>query len=159
MDSDLKVAVPKSVNRFRRQGNIGLQYVHGGCSLQEMLVPVVNLYKKKKDMIGTVSLRRIDGVTKIGGGKLNVTIIQEQAVSNEFRGRDVVIGLYSDAGELISNDYTLMLNSTEKNATERTFKFVLALTASGSKLNFCRIKIWDLKDTNRLNPLVDDSIP
>ncbi len=28
IDTDLKIAIPRAINRFRKQGNIGVQFVH-----------------------------------------------------------------------------------------------------------------------------------
>ena len=43
---DLFVTIPKSINRYRKQG-VGHQFVHGGGSLQELIVPVIESSRKR----------------------------------------------------------------------------------------------------------------
>jgi uncharacterized protein (TIGR02687 family) len=44
LDGDIEVLIPKSINRLRRKGS-GAKYVHGGASLQEVIVPVLKINK------------------------------------------------------------------------------------------------------------------
>lgn len=45
---ELKVIVPKGSIRFKTQGNDG-NFVHGGATLQEMTVPVIEYFDKRSD--------------------------------------------------------------------------------------------------------------
>jgi hypothetical protein len=44
-----KIAIPRAINRYRKQGNIGIQFVHGGASIQELITPRKLYRQKKKD--------------------------------------------------------------------------------------------------------------
>ena len=48
--SDLIIAVPKTINRYKRQGS-GTHFVYGGGSLQEMLIPVIESSRKLVDIM------------------------------------------------------------------------------------------------------------
>ncbi|WP_430812841.1 MULTISPECIES: BREX-1 system phosphatase PglZ type A [unclassified Carboxylicivirga] len=154
IDTDLKVAVPRAINRYRKQGNVGVQFVHGGASLQELITPVIKFYKHKKETLQTVSFQRIDSTDKISSGSMKVIVIQDQPVSNEFKSAELVFGLYSDTGELLSNEAELHLNSVSSNPKERLFEVILSLNTAGSKASFGRLRAYDKKDKTRLNPVV-----
>lgn len=153
-DTDLKIAIPRAINRYRRQGNIGVQFVHGGASIQELITPVIKYYKQKKETTETVSFRRIDNVNKITTGNIRITVLQNEPVSNDLKSLDCNIGLYNDKGELLSNEMELSCNATSNNPKERVFEIILTLNTMGSKAAFCYLKAFDVKDKNKLNPIV-----
>ena len=47
LQSDLEVQIPKSIHRLRLAGG-GTRFVHGGATLQEIVVPVLAINKKRK---------------------------------------------------------------------------------------------------------------
>jgi uncharacterized protein (TIGR02687 family) len=154
IETDLKVAVPRAINRFRKKGNIGLQFVHGGPSLQELVIPVIKLYRQKKEFGQSVTFKRIDDTKKITSGSLKVLLLQDQPVSNEYNNLEIILGLYSDTGELYSNEVPVKLNSTSENPQERMYEPILNLNTKGSKANYCYLKAFDKEDKSRLNPVV-----
>lgn len=154
LDTDLKIAIPRAINRYRIQGNIGLQFAHGGAAIQELLVPVIKVYRQKKETSQVVEFKRIDNAKKISSGSIKVTILQDQPVSNAYKPLELVLGLYSDTGELFSNEATLTLDSTSGAPKDRIFESILSLNPKGSKANFCYLKAFEKTDKNRLNPLV-----
>ncbi len=153
IETDLQVALPRAINRYRKQGNIGVQFAHGGASMQELLIPVVKFYKKRKDLLNTVSFKRIDNVDNITAGNIKITLLQDQPVSNEFKSNQVLFGLYSDMGDLLSNELEIDFNSTSKNPKERVYNIILTLSKKGSKASFCYLKAFGMNDKKRLNPL------
>jgi uncharacterized protein (TIGR02687 family) len=155
-DTDLKIAIPRAINRYRRQGNIGLQFVHGGASIQELITPVIKFYKQKKETTETVRFRRIDSTNKISTGSIKVTIHQIDPVSNDLKSSDILIGLFNENGNLISNAVELSCNATSQNPKERSFEVILTLNNDGAKASFCYLKAYNLKD--KLNPTVNDLI-
>lgn len=153
-ETDLKIAIPRAINRYRRQGNIGLQFVHGGASIQEVITPVIKYYKQKKETTETVTFRRIDNTNKITTGNIKVALLQNEPVSNDLKSLDIVMGLYNDNGELVSNEVALSCNATSANPKERVFEIILTLNSLGSKASFCHLKASNPKD--KLNPLLND---
>ena len=154
IETDLKIAIPRAINRYRRQGNIGLQFVHGGASIQELITPVIKYYKQKKESSETVKFRRIDDTNKITTGTIKVVLHQEEPVSNDLKSLDVFIGLFSDKGELVSNEIALSFNSTSSNPKERKFEVILTLNTLGAKSSFCYLKAYTPKE--KLNPILND---
>ena len=159
LESDLKVAVPRAINRYRKQGNVGVQFVHGGSSLQELLTPLVKFYKHKKETHQIVSFKRIDQTDRIASGSLKLALIQDQPVSNEFRSTELIFGIYSDTGELLTNEEELHLNATSENPKERYYEATLSLNTKGSNASFGYLKAFYKTDKARLNPVgVNDLI-
>lgn len=153
VDTDMKVAIPRAVNRYRKQGNIGLQFTHGGASLQELLTPLVKIYRQKKEFGQSVTFKRIDDTKRITSGSIKITLLQDQPVSNEYKSREVIIGLYSDTGEQYSAETTIILNSSSLSPKDRIYEPILSLNAKGTKSNYCYLKAFDKEDKGRLNPL------
>jgi uncharacterized protein (TIGR02687 family) len=154
LDTDLKIALPRAINRYRKQGNIGLQFAHGGAAIQELLVPVIKVYRQKKETSRTVSFKRIDDNKKISSGSIKVTLLQDQPVSNDYKALELIIGLYADNGELYAKETELTLNSTSTSPKDRIFEVILSLNPKGSKANFCYLRAFDKSDKNRLNPII-----
>ena len=51
---DLFVTIPFSVNRYKKQG-VGHQFVHGGGSLQELVVPLIQSSRKREKVTKKVT--------------------------------------------------------------------------------------------------------
>lgn len=153
LDTDLKVALPRAINRYRKQGNVGIQFVHGGASLQELITPVVTFYKDKKESSETVSFKRIDQNKRITTGSVKIMLIQEQPVSSDRKALDVILGIYSDAGELLSNEAIIAFDATSGNPKDRIQEIILSLNTKGSKVGFGYLTAYDQNDKSRLNPI------
>lgn len=153
IQSDMKVVVPRAINRFRKQGNVGVQFVHGGASMQELLTPVIKYYKHKKEIQRTVKFKRIDSTDKITSGSLKIHLLQEEPVSNNLKSLNAIFGLYGDDGKLLSNEVEVVFNSVSSNPKERFNEVILSLNSEGSKASFCHLKSFDKKDKAKLNPV------
>lgn len=153
VDADLEVRVPKAVNRYKLRG-AGKHYAHGGASLQEMLVPVLEVRKARKDKAEKVDVRLLSEDRVIRSGFLKVQILQSEAVSSTRQARTVYVGLY-DGDELISKEKALTLNSTAQEASERAHTMKLTLGQESNNVNFCHLRVYDQEDHNKLNPVVE----
>jgi hypothetical protein len=58
LGGDIEIAIPKSINRLRLKG-AGSRYVHGGASLQEVVIPVIKINKKRESDISKVEIEVI----------------------------------------------------------------------------------------------------
>jgi len=149
---DLTVAVPRAVNRYRLRG-AGKQYVHGGASLQEMIVPTLEVNKARKDVAEKVGVRLLSGERTIKTGALTAKLLQTESVSSGQQSRTVHAALYDGDGNVVSEEETITLDAQSEDPTGRQEKLVLTLGPEANDLTFCRLKIFDVDD--RLNPLVD----
>lgn len=155
--TDLRVALPKSINRYRRPGS-GVQYVHGGASLQELIVPVIEYSRMREDSSQRVRVRLMKYDERISSGYMKANILQVEPIATGLKELEMIVGLYSDQDDLVSNEAHTLLNSTSKNPLERTKELTLTLTAKGTHLSHCVLKGYDVDDEQKLNPLFSQRI-
>ena len=55
LEGGLEIAIPKSINRLRLQGS-GSRFVHGGMTLEELIVPVISVNKKRSQAFSRRSM-------------------------------------------------------------------------------------------------------
>ncbi len=86
---------------------------------------------------------------------LRVQILQENKVSRFEKELTVTVGLYKDL-DLVSNEQTLILNSTEDAPSERTHRVELNLLPSAAKESLLKLKVFDVDD--KLNALIEELV-
>lgn len=152
---DIYITVPFSVNRFKKQG-VGHQFVHGGGSLQELVIPLIESSRKREEVTKKVAPLLINkGTLKIVSNILKLNILQENAVSRTEKERKILIGLYNE-GSLVSNEEQLLLNYTSEAPSERMARIELTLDSEATGEAFLKLKIFDIED--KLNPLIEERI-
>ena len=112
LDGDIEVQIPKSIHRLRLAGG-GSRFVHGGATLQEVVVPVLVINKKRKSDTRLVNVKVLPETDKITTGQLVVKLFQSEPVTDKVQARVLRAGLY--VGEtLLSNEPQpeLSFNST-----------------------------------------------
>lgn len=135
LDGDYQVALPKSVNRYRKQGS-GARYVHGGASLQEVVIPVLTVNKARKDDVDVVDVDVIrSGSNMITTSQARVTFYQEQAAVDKLLGQELRIGFYAKSGEALSDIKDIVFDSSEQEARlrERKESFTFSKLADKSE--------------------------
>ncbi|MDD3020574.1 MAG: BREX-1 system phosphatase PglZ type A [Alphaproteobacteria bacterium] len=132
---DCEIQIPKSINRLRVQG-AGSRYVHGGSSLQEIVIPILKIRKKRGECdTSLVDVDITSGMTVITSGQLAVKCYQQQPVGGKTLPRKLLIGLYSQTGELISNEHELLFDLSSISPRERELTCGLVLTHDAEKYN------------------------
>ena len=131
LSGDLEVQIPKSINRLRLKGS-GSRFVHGGASLQEIVIPVLKINKKRQSDVSSVDVEIIRGTSSvITSGQLAVVLYQSSPVTDKIRPRDLRAGIYTEAGDLISDRHDLTFDLASENPRERELyvRFVLSRKA------------------------------
>jgi uncharacterized protein (TIGR02687 family) len=117
LDGDIEVQIPKSIHRLKLAGG-GSRFVHGGATLQEVVVPVLAINKKRKSDTRLVNVKFLPDRDKITTGQLVVKLFQSEPVSDKVQARVLRAGLY--VGEtLISNDPQPELTFDSASADQR----------------------------------------
>ncbi|MCY1197659.1 hypothetical protein D9M68_58380 [compost metagenome] len=127
----LQLQIPKSINRLRLKGS-GSRFVHGGATLQEVVIPVISINKKRQSDVGRVEVELIGaGGKTITTGQLAVVIYQTEPVTDKRQPRRLRAGLYTLAGEAISDVQELSFDMTSSNPRERevAVRFMLSRKA------------------------------
>ena len=137
---------PEKNQRIKASGS-GLQFVHGGASPQEMIIPLIN-YKSgaNSKKISKVQVRIRESVAKITSNLTKFSIYQIEAVSikDKFIERDVSVALY-DGDVRVSDEKKLKLNSIEENTIH---DFRLALSGEHKKVT---LKVIDIESGDILD--------
>jgi len=130
---DLDMQIPKSIHRIPLPG-AGTRYVHGGASLQEIVVPVITVNKKRKSDIRPVNVDLMPETDKITTGQLAVKLLQREPVTDKIQARQVRLGLYV-GDTLISDQPVLSCDSASDDQRDRYQKAVLYLTQDADQYN------------------------
>lgn len=121
------VTTPIGADIFKVSGG-GQNYVHGGSSLQEMLLPVIELTTNTKfvaysyvDVILTSANRKVTNLITY------FDFIQTEKVTDTMKARSLVAYFTTEDGEKISFDVPIVANIREDAPEKRTFheKFTL----------------------------------
>ena len=123
----LYVTTPIGTDIFKVAGG-GQNYLHGGSSLQEMLVPVIELVTNTRgvaydyvDVLLTSVSRKVTNLITY------FDFIQTEKVTDTMKPRSIVAYFATEDGEHISFDVPIVANSREDAPEKRTFheKFTL----------------------------------
>src|SRR5262249_28024391 len=110
----------------------GSRYVHGGATLQEIVVPVVKINKKRQSDVAKVEVEIIGSSNQtVTTGQIAVRFYQETAVTEKTQPRRLLAGLYSSTDVLISDSHDLTFDFRSENPRERerTVTFLLSRQA------------------------------
>ena len=144
----MKGYTPLDTVRIKIQGG-GNNYVHGGISLQEMVVPVI-LFKgartgsKKYIEVKNPGLVLISESRKAANLLFTLDFMQNEAVSDKVQPCVYTLYFIDDSGVTISDRQTVIADRTSFNASERVFRVKFALKS----IAFDRNKIYRLVIAN-----------
>ena len=135
LTGDIEVLIPKSINRLKRSGSSS-KFVHGGATLQEIVIPVIQIHKKRKSDTTHVDVDIIRGSSSvISSGQLSVTFYQRDAVTDKLLPRVLRAGIYTLDGVLISDVHKLVFDLTSDNPREREMKVRFLLSQNADDAN------------------------
>lgn len=121
-EDDKFVSYPVSSNVFKVTGG-GANFVHGGSSPQEMLVPVLEVKMERGHMeTKNAEITLVSIVHKITNLITSMDFIQSEAVSDVVKAANYRIYFISGDNEKISNENTYVADSREESAQKRIFR-------------------------------------
>ena len=118
---------------IRIKGSGGLNFVHGGASLQEMVVPVIQYrflragykaYTEHKDKYDTkpVTIALLSSNRKVSNMIFNFNFYQKEAAIENYVPCTYKLFLVDDNGNTISDTQKIVADRTSKSAKEREFR-------------------------------------
>ena len=128
LEGNMDVLIPKSINRIRVKGS-GSRYVHGGSSLQEIVIPVIKVTKKRMDTISKVEVDIIKTNDRITTNMLAVSFIQSQLVTGTMLPRKIRATLIAEGKESISDQFTYVFDIAEGSERLREVKHYFQLSS------------------------------
>ncbi|MFA5699925.1 MAG: BREX-1 system phosphatase PglZ type A [Desulfuromonas sp.] len=135
LGGDVEVQIPKSINRLRLKG-AGSRFVHGGASLQEVVIPVLKINKKRQSDVTAVEVDILRGASSvITSGQLAVTLYQTGPVTDKIQPRVLRAGIYTEAGDLISDSHDLSFDLVSDNPRDRELQVRFVLTRKADEVN------------------------
>lgn len=144
---------PQESIRMKVQGG-GENYVHGGVSLQEMVVPVI-AYKnmrtsyKKYIEVKNAELKLLSESRKVSNLIFSLDFHQRQAVGEKIQPCTYSIYMTDDEGIVVSDRQTVIADKTSDNAADRVFRVRFNLKA----------KTYDKNKVYRLVIANDTDVP
>lgn len=133
-EDETEVLIPKSINRLRIQG-AGSRFVHGGATLQEIVIPVLEINKSRKSDLEQVDIDIISGSTNITSNTFGINFYQKQAVAEKIFPRQLKSAFYTTSGKLISDSASLLFNSADADAAAREQRKTFLFISDASKYN------------------------
>ena len=123
---------PKENIRIKMKGG-GLNFVHGGTSLQEMVVPVIEYhflrnqskeYKKNKSKYDTkpVEISLLSANRKISNMIFSLNFYQKDAVGGNREAATYQLYFTDSVGKPISDVQKIIADKTSDNGQDRTFR-------------------------------------
>jgi uncharacterized protein (TIGR02687 family) len=135
LQGSVEMLIPKSINRLRRQGS-GSRFVHGGATLQEIVVPVLKINKKRQSDISAVEVEIIGASNQlITSSQISVRFYQVTAVTEKTQSRQLRAGIYAQSGELISDSHELVFDFRSDNPRDREVPVRFLLSRQADAFN------------------------
>jgi uncharacterized protein (TIGR02687 family) len=144
----MKGYAPQDTVRIKVQGG-GENYVHGGISLQEMVVPVI-IYKgmragyKKYVEVQNPGLSLISESRKVSNLMFSLDFLQKQPVGEKVQPCNYNLYFTNDEGVPVSDFQTIIADRTSNNASDRVFRVRFTL----KQMQYNRNKIYRLVIAN-----------
>ena len=122
-DDDKIISYPCSASVFSARGNAGLNYVHGGSSPQEMIIPVIDIKMDKGAVeTRTVQIMLVSLIQKITNLITTLDFIQSEPVSDVVKGTKYKLFFLSEDNEKISNENIYVADKRDEDVQKRLFR-------------------------------------
>lgn len=130
--TDYTAFAPRENVRIKMSGG-GLNFVHGGISLQEMVVPVIDYhflrndsktYQRNRSKIDTkpVTVSLLSASHKISNMIFSLSFYQKEAVGDNREKAIYSLYFTDSAGKAVSDTCRIIADKTSSNSKERTFR-------------------------------------
>lgn len=131
---DWTAAFPLSLGRFPLKGS-GKRFVHGGLSLQEIVVPVVKIHKARTDDTDRVEVELIRVPAKITTGKVAIALYQDKPAIGKVLPRTLRVGVFAKDGTSLSEVKTHTFDTKETEDRQRETTMILVLSSAADAYN------------------------
>jgi uncharacterized protein (TIGR02687 family) len=130
--TDYDAFAPRENVRIKKKGG-GLNFVHGGISLQELVVPVIEYqhlhsstkaYQQNRDKIDTkpVTLTLLSADRKVHNMIFSLNFYQKEPVGGNRKAANYLLYFTDESGMQISDSCKIIADRTSENGQDRTFR-------------------------------------
>lgn len=121
-NKDVYVTVPRGAEIFKAPGG-GQNYVHGGASLQEIIVPLIKVKTERyKKEVGNVEVVLTSLSRKITNLITYLDFIQTENVSDTLQPIKIKVFFETDSGEKISDEEIIVADKKNASPEKRQFR-------------------------------------
>lgn len=158
LNSDKTGFTPFEYNRIKKQGG-GINYVHGGFSLQEAVVPIItfkNIRSSSKQFVDIkkAEISLISQTRKVSNSIFSLEFYQRNAVQGKITPATYKIFMVDSNNNAVSDVQTIISDKTSTNDTDRVFR--LRFTLKG--LEYKNTDIYYLVITDKDSATVIEQI-
>jgi len=150
--ADTSVLVAKGLMKIRRKGASG-NFIHGGMTLQELCVPLIQLKPLKKDISRRVAVSVLAS-RDISTPSLAIKLYQEEPVGGAVLPHRIRMWFESADGIIISNKAECRCDSTDPEEVNRAFvvTFEFLPSARACKGQQVYLKLYTIAEGDTLIP-------
>jgi len=150
IDDDIDVMLPKSINRLRIKGS-GYKFVHGGMTLQEIVIPVLKVVSRTKAKVRYVGVDILSKPEKITSGQITLKLYQEEPIEDKILPRYLRVGFYSSDDSKISNFEEVGFDSVDPVGDNRIKKIKFTFSSDINSYNNTDIELRMLEKIKNTN--------
>ena len=152
---DVFVAVPLGTNRLRAKSG-GYMFVHGGASLQEMIIPVITCRQQRADNKPEVGVMVLGSNLSMQASRLRFYLLQTEAVSMDTKESVINVAVYYN-DEPVTPIKEIVLNNQDPLLDNR--KELVDLTLNKKvEAKVLQLKVFRASDKQRLNPIINVNV-
>lgn len=121
-DCDSKVFTPYSYDLYRKSGG-GIQYIHGGASIQELVTPIISIsgmFTSNPSNVEPVKVRLKSTIRKIMNKSFSLQFEQCEKVEGKKREANLLVYFVDEENNIVSEEKLLIANKTTDNISDRT---------------------------------------
>ena len=134
LTGEWSAAFPLALGRFPLRGS-GKRYVHGGVSLQEVIIPVLRVHKARLDDTEQVDVDLLRVPAKITTGQVSLALYQDQPVADKVLPRTLRVGVFTVDGLPLSEVRTMTFDAADTDPRHREKSVVLTLARTADEYN------------------------
>ena len=135
--TDYTAFAPRENIRIKKQGGY-TNYIHGGASPQEMVVPVIYYHFLRNSIKGyrehperydtlPVSIQLVSSSRKVSNMMFSLSFYQKEPVSNNREAATYLLYFVDSEGQRISDEQKIIADKTDANEQKRTYRCVFNL--------------------------------
>lgn len=118
---------PMGADVFKVQGS-GMNYVHGGCSPQEVILPLIEVKTERGHKeTTTVKIDLVSIVSKVHSLSIKLDFVQKEPISDVVKETTYRVYFVDEAGEKISSEHLYVADKKDSDTAKRIFRVKFAL--------------------------------
>ena len=140
LTGSLELRFPRGAARIKKQGG-GTRYVHGGVSIQELMVPLISVNQTREDDLREVELVSLITSAKITSNQFAFKLMQAEPVGGKVLPVTVIAVVEAEDGTVLSDQHELIFDTQSDSEQERSRTVRFDLNADASRYNNQIVKV------------------